>query len=288
MKTILITGASGFLGARAECFFQKNYKVVAPTRKTLDITSEKDVIDYIEAVQPQYVLHSAAISDLSTAEKNKELSDVVNRLAPLYIAKGCKAVGAKLVNLSSDQVYSGNTERIALKEDVEINPQNLYAIQKMQAEELVADILPTAVSLRLTWMYDSLCSDVLPNKGLLTLLLDLAKKGEKLRVNVNQLRSITFINDVIKNLPQCFELPGGIYNYGSENDISTLELMKLAVSLLELPPDTVQAYDGNNTNILISTEKIKSHGIFLPTAQQGLREASSDNTCSHKKAVATK
>ncbi len=273
MQTILITGASGFLGVRAVQYFKQNYKVITPTRKTLNITDEREVVDYIKAIKPQYVLHSAAIADMAMAEMDENTSDLVNRLAPLYIAKGCRGVDAKLVNLSSDQVYSGNTERVALKEDVALNPQNVYAKQKAEAEKLIADVLPSAVSLRLTWMYDNPNSTVVPNKGLPELLLATAKKGENFRININQMRSITFIDDVIKNLPKCFALDGGVYNYGSENDLSTLELMRLAAELLKLPTSMIEPFEGDNENILINTEKIKAQGIMLNTAQQGLREA---------------
>ncbi len=273
MQTILITGASGFLGARAVQYFKQNYKVIAPTRKTVNITNEQELVDYIKAIKPQYVLHSAAIADLSMAEKEKILSDSVNRLAPLYIAKGCKEIGAKLINLSSDQVYSGNTQRVALKENVALNPQNLYAKQKVAAEKLIADVLPSAVSLRLTWMYDNPKSLAMPKKGLPELLLAKAKKGETLRVNINQMRSITFIDDVIKNLPKCFELDGGIYNYGSENELSTLELIRLAAKLLKLPTGMIEPFEGDNENILINTKKIRAQGIILNTAKQGLYEA---------------
>ncbi len=273
MQTILITGASGFLGVRAVQYFKQDYKVLTPTREKLNITNEREVVDYIKAIKPQYVLHSAAIADLAAAEKDENLSDLVNRLSPLYIAKGCKEVDAKLVYLSSDQVYSGNTERVALKEDVALNPQNLYAKQKVEAEKLIANILPNAVSLRLTWMYDNPKSPVLPNKGLPELLLTTAQKGEKFILNINQMRSITFIDDVIKNLPKCFALDGGAYNFGSENDLSTLELMRLAATLLKLPTSMIETFKGGNENILINTEKIKAQGILLNTAQQGLREA---------------
>ncbi len=273
MEKILITGASGFLGARAVQYLRENYNVIAPNRKTLDITNENEVAEYIGALKPQFVLHSAAIADISVAEKDKNLSDLVNRLAPLYIAKACTAVNAKLINLSSDQVYTGNTERVALKEDVKLNPQNLYAKQKIAAEKLVSDILPTAVSLRLTWMYDNPCSNIMPNRGLTKFLLDTAEKGENFRINVNQMRSITFIDDVIKNLPKCFSLPGGSYNYGSENDLPILELIQLAAKLLKLPVSMIEPFEGDYSNILINTEKLKSHGILLNTAQQGLYEA---------------
>ncbi len=273
MKSILITGSTGFLGARAVLHFQKDYKVLAPTRNDLDITDENSVIKYFELTRPQFVLHSAAISDIQTAQDNPSLSDTINRLSPLFIAKACKNVGAKLINLSSDQVYTGNKERFALSENVPLAPQNLYAKQKLAAEQLVCEALPESVSLRLTWMYDSPSSLVTPNKGLMTTLLSASQSGLPFKVNSNQLRSITFIKNVIENLPACFSLPGGVYNYGSENDMSAYELFRYAAEIMKLPLGTVEEYFGDAQNILINTDRLKSHGIILPTAKEGLEQA---------------
>ncbi len=276
MKKVLITGTSGFLGVRAANFFQNSYTVISPKRSDLDIADESAVTEYIKAAEPDYVIHSAAISDIATAQEYSELSDKVNRLSVLYIARGCREVGAKLINMSSDQVYTGNEERFALAEDAVLTPRNLYACQKLAAEQIAAEILPSTVSLRLTWMYDAPHSDIVPNKGLLLSLLSAAKNGEKFRVNRNQLRSVTFIQNVIDNLPKCFELPGGSYNYGSENDLSACELMQYAAKLLGIS-DVIEPYSGDSQNILIDTGKIRRHGIIFPSAKEGLEQAMLNN-----------
>ncbi len=273
MKTIVITGSSGFLGARAAIFFNNGYKVFAPKRNELDITNSDEVTKYIDTIKPDYVLHSAAISDITQAQNNRELSNATNKLAPIYFATACKNTGAKLVNLSSDQVYTGNKERVALVEDVALTPQNLYAEQKLEAEMRIKEILPNAVSLRLTWMYDKISSDVTPNKGLLTNLLIAKQSNKPYRVNSNQMRSISYIKNVVENLPLCFELPGGIYNYGSENELSVCELIGHAATLMGLDLNLIEPYAGDEQNILINTDKLKASGIILPSAKDALHQA---------------
>ncbi len=273
METIAITGTSGFLGSRAVDYFSNKYSVVNVSRSSLDITNEKEVLSYFDRTQPKYVIHSAAISNIEVAEKNSDISDKTNRLAPAYIASACKNIGAKLIFMSSDQVYSGNTERHSLTEDVVLNPQNLYAKQKLQAEKMISEILPNAVSLRLTWMYDTPDSNFFQHKALPALILEAAKTGIPFKVNKNQLRSITYIKNVIENLESCFQLPGGVYNFGSENDTSMYKLCKKASEILGYSEDCIETYEGSEKNILINTSKIQSYGIIFPTAEDGLREA---------------
>ncbi len=273
MKTILITGSSGFLGARARVFLQKSYDVLAPTSKELNITDEEAVCNFIEKHKPQYIIHSAAISNINTAQENPVLSNAVNKLAVEYIAKACIKTKIKLINLSSDQVYTGNVQRFSLDENIEVNPKNLYARQKRESELLLAEILPSAVSLRLTWMYDSPTSDIMPNRGLAISLLDAYKNNTKFKVNTNQMRSITYIKYVVENLPLCFELPGGVYNYGSENDMPIYELMQYAAKTMGLPSEIIEPYVGDEQNILINIDKIKNHGIIFPSAKDGIAQA---------------
>ncbi len=273
MQKVLITGSNGFLGIRAACEMQKKFDVISVTRKDFDITDEKEVLQFVELARPNFVIHSAAISDIETTEQNPVLSDKVNRLAPYYIAKACKNVGAKLINMSSDQVYTGNTERVALREDAPLSPQNLYAKQKLEAEHLVSEILPTAVSLRLTWMYDVPTSPLFQHKNLPQLIKEAAENKQTIKVNTNLMRSMTYIKNVVENLPKCFELSGGVYNYGSENDVATYELYTHAVEVMGYKKSIIETFDGDMRNISIDTAKLKNNGIFFPTAKEGLTEA---------------
>ncbi len=266
MKTLAITGTNGFLGERAVEYFNDKYKVVKVTREVLDLRDGEMIFNYFTKLSPDLVLHSAAISDVNQSQENPEISNLVNKMAPYYIAKACNQCGAKLVSLSSDQVYTGNKERIALREDVSLNPQNLYAQQKLEAEYLVNKTLSSAVSLRLTWMYDMPESEPSRRMGLLKALVHASINNTKIRVNVNQMRSVTYIKDVIKNLEFCFSLPGGVYNFGSENDLSIYEFYKESTKALGIDESILEPFEGDMRNILIDTTKIKNCGIHFPTA----------------------
>ncbi len=273
MNKIIITGAGGFLGIRAVNELKDTFEVTPVTRRDFDITEEFEVLRFIELIKPDVVIHSAAISNVEIAEQNPRLSDKVNRLAPYYIAKACKKVGAKLISLSSDQVYTGNMERVALREDVHLAPQNLYAKQKREAELLVTGILPQAVSLRLTWMYDVPTSPLFQHKNLPQLIKEAAENKHTIKINTNLMRSVTYIKEVVENLPNCFELPGGIYNYGSENDVPIYELYTHAASVMGYDKSIIEPFEGDIRNILIDTAKLKSNGMVFRTAKEGLTQA---------------
>ena len=108
MKTkILITGSSGFLGSRLAYYFKDKYDLLLPSHGELNVSREEAVKAYMEAHRPEMVIHCAALSNTWYCEGHPEESHRVNVQGTVRIAKACKLIGAKLLLMSSDQVYNG-------------------------------------------------------------------------------------------------------------------------------------------------------------------------------------
>ena len=115
MKKIAVTGASGFLGRRVARYYKKNYEVVTPTHREMDICREEQVREILTAIKPDIVIHCAAISDVGVCERNQEDSYAYNVLGMLHIARICREIGAVCILCSSDQVYFGGEKEEAWK-----------------------------------------------------------------------------------------------------------------------------------------------------------------------------
>ena len=104
------------------------------------------------------------------------------------------------------------------------------------------DILPDAVLLRAAWMYD-LPGYGLPIRGNFLLnLLTAAMRQETLRFSARDYRGITYVREAVERLTQAMELPGGVYNFGSENDCDMVTTARRACALLDIHP-TIEAAD---------------------------------------------
>lgn len=119
-KKLLITGSDGFLGVRTAAYFRgklaEAYEVAAYGRRALDITDEKAVAAVFRKEQPDWALHMAALSDVGYCQNHPQESEKVNVNGSRNVAESCLACGAKLVYMSSDQVYNGCSDRGALPE----------------------------------------------------------------------------------------------------------------------------------------------------------------------------
>lgn len=242
MKRILVTGAGGFVGARIM------EQLMGPAIEFLPFPpgrmagiSREELCELVLHLQPNALIHTAALSDTGYCETHPEESYRANVSIPLWIAEAAREVNAKLVALSSDQVYAGLQDTGPFEEDFSLHPANVYGRHKLEAEQRVLELLPSAVLLRATWMYD-LPGYGLPIRGNLILnLLRAALHNEPLRFSCRDYRGVTYVRQAVENLLPALELPGGVYNFGCENDYDMYTTARHFCTVLGITPPLEKA-----------------------------------------------
>ena len=142
MKRIFITGAGGFVGARACQRLQGSYTVLTPPKGWMAACTEEQLTQMLTEMHPEVILHTAAISDTGYAESHPEEAYRANVQLPLWLARAAAQCGAKLVAFSSDQVYAGVQQPGPLAETLPLSPANVYGRQKLELEQRVLDVCP--------------------------------------------------------------------------------------------------------------------------------------------------
>src|SRR5207248_322877 len=105
-RKIVLFGGSGFLGSRLIANFP-NYTVIAPTHTDLDLLETDKVFKFLEKNKPDVILYSAGITRIDAAEKDKELSLLLNHQVPKKIAKFVPKSKVPFIYLSTDAVFDG-------------------------------------------------------------------------------------------------------------------------------------------------------------------------------------
>lgn len=263
MTTILVTGASGFVGRRFVKRWENDYHLLLPSHSELDISSEASVSAYFHAHRPDVVLHLAALSNTGYCELHPDESFEVNVVGTQRLAENAAKCAAKFIFFSSDQIYNGNWEEGALSEDMAVAPENHYGKHKLEAEQRMMQANAEAVALRATWMYDANSPEFPPHANFVTNFARAIAERTPLRFATREYRGITWVEEVVENLPHTFALPGGIYNYGAENHLNTHQTACCYFSMLACglsQSDIVQAdnerFPEHIRNISISGQKI--------------------------------
>ncbi len=154
--TWLITGASGQLGLAMQSeLTERKIQYLAFASKDLDITKPESVCKMFSENSPSVVVNCAAWTDVDGAEANKEMAFAVNAFGPKNLAVASKSVGAILVHISTDYVFSGDNDSPWL-EDAVRNPASVYGSSKCDGEKFVENLYPEgSYILRTAWLYSS-------------------------------------------------------------------------------------------------------------------------------------
>ena len=161
---ILIIGGSGLVGSTLVNYIHNDYdlhitynqnknKLSDISATQIDLLKDRQtIIDLIKDFEPQYAVHTVALSSVDLCETNPQLADLLHVKVTKDISEACKEVGTKLIFLSSDAVFGGELNK-KYTEDDEPNPINHYGVTKLNAEKIVLGSSSDNVVLRTSVIY---------------------------------------------------------------------------------------------------------------------------------------
>ncbi|MEE1148293.1 MAG: dTDP-4-dehydrorhamnose reductase, partial [Alistipes sp.] len=174
MLRIVVTGGGGQLATAIERSAKNspnNYHITH--RAELDICSEDSVAEALEGAD--IVVNCAAYTNVEAAEDNIAEARAVNRDGVRNIATICHERGIKLIHISTDFVFGGDTERTTpYREEDATSPLNIYGATKAEGEAEALGV--DAIVLRTSWLYAPW------GKNFVATILRRATEGAELRV----------------------------------------------------------------------------------------------------------
>ena len=208
--TWLITGSKGQLGLALQAeLTNQGIDYAATDSSQLDITKPLQVNQLVESLKPEVIINAAAWTDVDGAETNKDVAYQVNAVGPQNLAIAAKQVGARLVQVSTDYVFSGENNA-PWGEDAAHNPQSVYGSTKSEGENLVLRELPNAVYIvRTAWLYSA------DKKNFAKTMTKLALNGDaEVRVVNDQVGQPTLAAGLAKQIVKLVlsAAPAGIYH----------------------------------------------------------------------------
>lgn len=230
---ILVTGGSGQLGSELQRIFRDKHcalgqihemyrdaQMIYTDKNTLDITNLKDVQKKIKKIQADVIINAAAYTEVDQCESNMDLAFKVNTLGPRNLAIACGEIQAKLIHLSTDYIFDGESSTPYNELDIP-HPINIYGKTKYIGEEYVKQFCSRYFIVRTSWLYG------VNGKNFVKTILNASIEKEELQVISDQIGTPTNAEDLAYHLLQLAATDEyGIYHCTGNGQCSWYEFAK--------------------------------------------------------------
>lgn len=252
-QKILIVGANGFTGRRIldTLSGKADYQVtgcslhpdICPDTDSYrfvqaDIRNDAAVRRLFEEIQPDIVINTSALSSPDYCENHREETDETNIHAAARLAENCERIGSRLIHLSTDFVFGGDTDRLYTEEDMPA-PVNYYGRSKWESEQQVASLCSNYAVARIVVVY----GQPLPGQhgNIVRLVADRLRNGQPIRVVNDQWRTPTFVDDVTQGVEQLISHPSnGLFHICGPECLTIADIACRVADVLQLDASLIQ------------------------------------------------
>ena len=238
---ILITGGKGQLGNELLSIVKsgqaeigplekaKEYEVVSYDVDKLDISDLNKVREILNLEKPNVVINCAACTNVDGCESNEELAFKVNSLGARNLAICSEEIGAKLVQVSTDYVFSGEEREVPFREYDLTSPYSVYGKTKLMGEEFVKQYSKKAFIVRTSWLYGYV------GHNFVYTMRRLGSEKEFLTVVNDQKGNPTHANDLAYHILKLIETEEyGIYHCTGKGECTWYDFAKKIMELSNL------------------------------------------------------
>lgn len=280
-KKIIVIGANGFTGRRILNDLSNNplYQVTGCSLHEdicprsghyrfirTDISDNEALKSLFETVQPDAVINTSALSVPDYCETHHEEANAVNITAVEHLAKLCQAYGSQLIHLSTDFVFSGDTDRLYTEEDTPA-PVNYYGYTKWEGEKRIADICKDYAIVRVVVVYGA----ALPGQhgNILQLVANRLRSNEEIFVVSDQRRTPTYVGDISQGVEKLLHHPhNGIYHICGSECLTIADIAYRVADTLGLNRSLIRPVTTEEMNE--KTPRPRFSGLSIEKAQKEL------------------
>ena len=219
--TILVTGATGFLGRYlVDEIKRRDQRALTagrgPTALFLDLEKVQTIGTLVQRARPDVVIHAAAMSSVGQCESEPARATLVNHQATAYLAE---AMGGSIVYVSTDLVFDGT--RAPYRAEDPPAPISVYGTSKAEAES--ATVASGGIVARVPLLFGRSFDG---RRGATDMIRHARTTGAELRLFTNERRTPLHAADAARGLVDlALERPGaGVTHLAGPESVSRFDL----------------------------------------------------------------
>ena len=285
-KKIVVTGCNGQLGNEMQLLAKENPQhkyfltdVIIPEgldATVLDITKQEAVESYVQTHQIDCIVNCAAFTAVDKAESAEELCNLLNNIAPGYLAQAVGKRGGSMIQVSTDYVFDG-TNHTPYTEEQPTCPNSVYGRTKLAGEESVKAGCPNSMIIRTAWLYS------IYGNNFVKTMIRLGKEKPELGVIFDQVGTPTYARDLAVAIMTAINkgIVPGTYHFSNEGVISWYDFTKAihriaGITTCKVRPLHTSEYPTPaarpHYSVLDKTKIKQTYGIEVPYWEDSLAE----------------
>ncbi len=236
---IALTGSDGMLGCDISSVFS-DVQLTAFTLSDFDITDLDKSISVIKKINPDYLIHTAAYTDVDGSELDPEKAYLINGIGTRNVAIACEEIKCPIIYISTDYVFDGTKKEPYDEWDMP-NPVNQYGLSKLLGEKFISSLTNRFYIVRTSWLYGK------NGKNFVDTITRLLSEKKEIEVVDDQVGSPTYTYDLAEKLKEIIGRGYGIYHITNSSSCSwyefASEIARLKSGKTKIKPTTTEKFN---------------------------------------------
>ena len=275
---ILITGCNGQLGNEMQLLEKMNpqHTYFNTDVAELDITDRGAILKFVDEHQVDGIVNCAAYTAVDKAESNEELCDLLNRVAPGYLAEAAERRGGWLIQISTDYVFDGTNHTPYVETDP-VCPNSVYGRTKLAGEQAAQQACSRTMIIRTAWLYSTFGNNFVKT------MIRLGRERQELGVIFDQIGTPTYARDLAIAIFAAINkgVNPGVYHFSNEGVISWYDFTKaihriVGITSCHVRPLHTSEYPTPaarpHYSVLDKTKFKQTYGFEIPYWEESLRD----------------
>lgn len=252
MKKVIITGSNGLLGqSLLELLLQEkeNYQVFGFSRGknrsgrtdfdylSIDITDKNRLKNEVEKINPDFIINTAAMTQVDDCETNKKACDTLNVDVVKWLAEISSTINCHLIQISTDFIFDG--KKGYYKETDAPNPLSYYGLSKLKSEEVLTNSTIDFTILRTILVYGKVYD--MSRNNIVLWVKKMLENQQEITIVDDQYRMPTYVVDLAMACKIAIDKKAiGIFNIASNTLLSVYQIAQEIANCFGLNKDFIK------------------------------------------------